>query len=96
MTELELFAKMVDLVRGRPNEMVCQLALNLIVSALREISEKRSEAEANFDVIMARGKGLLLDKNYDAVTGRRRNVVPVDHVIEVPFHNENNVIYPPR
>ena len=69
------------------------MAVNLLGNAIRQSVPYRKQAEAIFDELTGNAKTLLLDKHYDAVTGKRRSVFPFTQVIEAPFHVERDVIY---
>lgn len=85
-----LFEEFRRLSAGRSLDAVFGAAINLIVNAIRQSEAKRSDAEARYDVLMGKGKSLLLESHYDSVTGRRKTVFPYTQVIKMPFHDADN------
>lgn len=70
---------------GKDNNAVLDAALNIMVNVMRQQEASRSLAEARWNLLFARGKTLLLEKHYDSVTGKRRNVLPSTQVVQMPF-----------
>ena len=91
--ERELFDAVAKLTVGKPLHVVWGVGMNLIVNAIRQSTAKRETAEAQFNELLGRGKSVLLDQHYDPVTGHRRSVFPFTQVIQMPFHDEGNVIF---
>ena len=96
--ERELLARVVQLVIGRPTQMVIGVGMNLLVNAIVQNVGSRKQAEAVLDELFGRAKTIVLDQHYDPVTGRRRSIVPAapDHVIEAPFFENKSEIFPSR
>ena len=78
---------------GASQDVVRSVAINLMVNSIRQSVGKRSEAEARINELFNAAKTILLDEYYDPVTGLRRSVVPFTQVIQMPFHQENSVIF---
>jgi hypothetical protein len=91
--ERELFDAVTKLVSGKPLHVAWSVGMNLIVNAIRQSTATRTLAEAQFNELFGQGKTMLLDKHYDSVTGHRRSVFPFTQVLQVPFHDEGNVIF---
>lgn len=91
--ERELFEVIGRVVAGKPQQVVWSVALNLLLNSIRQTTAKRDTAEAIFNELFGRSKSILLDLHYDSVTGLRRGVIPHTQVIQMPFHDEGNVIY---
>ena len=96
--EQELFTKLAATLSGRPLDVVCSMAINLIVNVIRQSEPSREKAEAVFDECFGRAKSLLLEKHYDTVTGKRREVMVAGatQVLEMPFLGNTNTIFPAR
>jgi hypothetical protein len=77
---------------GKNVDCVIGACINMLINVVRQMEPKRSEAEARWDLFFGRGKTLLLDKNYDLVTGLRRNVFPHTQVVKMPLHWEDDTI----
>lgn len=91
--ERELFEAVGRVMAGAPHQMVWGIALNLILNSIRQTTARRETAEAILNELFGRGKNILLDLHYDSVTGLRRGVIPHTQVIQMPFHDEGNVIF---
>jgi hypothetical protein len=83
-----LFAEVNKLISGAPLNIARDIAVSILLNALRTGFSNRKDAEAAFDEIMGRAKTLLLDVHYDSVTGKRREVFPYTHVVSPPTHVE--------
>ena len=96
--ERELLVRVVQLVIGRPTQMVIGVGMNLLVNAIVQNVGSRKQAEAVLDELFGRAKTIVLDQHYDQVTGQRRSIVPAapDHVVGAPFFENKNEIFPPR
>lgn len=91
--ERELFEIVGRIVAGRPQQVVWSMAINLLLNSIRQTTAKRETAEAILNELFGHSKTILLDLHYDSVTGLRRGVIPHTQVIQMPFHDEGNVIY---
>jgi hypothetical protein len=92
-TDRELFETVMRMMVGKPQQMVWQVSMNLLVNSIRQSVAKRADAEAIFNELFGRAKTVLLDQHYDPVTGHRRGVIPHTQVVQMPFHDEGNVIF---
>jgi hypothetical protein len=81
-----LFRSMSALGAGFDSEQVVGAAMNVVLNALRQKHATSKAAEREFDELIARSKGVLLDQHYDGL-GKRRNVFPFAQVIEMPLIN---------
>lgn len=90
--ELELFRAVGRVLHDKPQQLVWGVAINIMVNAIRQSTAKRKDAEVIIDELFGHAKTLLLNVHYDSVTGLRRGVIPTQ-VIQMPFHDEGNVIY---
>ena len=66
---------------GHDYSTVAGAAINLLANAVRQNCETRQRAEKMFDELVGRTKNLLLEKHYDPVTNKRRNVFPHTQVV---------------
>lgn len=82
--ERVLFEAFNNACRGKSYDAVLSAAMNVVINAIRQIESGRAEAEARYDELFGRGKTVLVDKHYDSVTGRRRNVFPHTQVVHMP------------
>jgi hypothetical protein len=81
----ELFRRFGQTASGFPSEAVIDAACNIFLNALRQTYGQRHQAEARYDELVARLKGVLME-HYDPVTGRRRSALfPFTQNIDVPF-----------
>lgn len=55
---------------------VAGAAINLIANTVRQCCETRQQAERMYDELVGRAKNLLLEKHYDPVSNKRRNIFP--------------------
>jgi hypothetical protein len=60
---------------GFSRDDVINAAMNVLVNAIRQEAASRSQAEARYDELAAKTKGLLMG-HYDSVSGKRRSVFP--------------------
>jgi len=81
----EIFARLMQRCEGMPPLEQYTIALNLIVNTIRMTTPYRAEAERVIDDIFRRGKSVLLDQHYDAVTGRRRTTFAHSQMVQAPF-----------
>jgi hypothetical protein len=77
---------------GKNVDAVYGAAINIIINAVRQMEPTRAEAEARWDMLFGRGKTLLLDRNYDSVTGRRKTIFPFTQSVRMPLHWEDDTI----
>ena len=91
--ERDLFEAISKLALGKPQDVVWGASINLLINSIRQCTAQRKDAEAIFDQLFGRAKSVLLDQHYDPVTGHRRGVFPYTQVIQMPFHDEGNVIF---
>lgn len=93
----ELFAGIAKQLHNVPDNIVRDIAVSLLVNAIRQVVPKRSDAEAAIDEIFNRAKSLLLDLHYDSVTGNRKAVLfPYTQVIRPPLHVEQGTGIKPQ
>jgi hypothetical protein len=81
----ELFNRVLALVDGFSYDAVVYVGVNLIVNAIRQLSPNARDAEATFDRIAARAKGILLDEHYEKVSGKRKTIFAHSQNLDVPF-----------
>jgi hypothetical protein len=77
---------------GKNVDAVYGAAINIIINAVRQMEPTRKEAEARYDMLFGRGKTLLLDRNYDSVTGRRKTIFPFTQSVKMPLHWEDDQV----
>jgi len=70
-----LFDMMSKVCNGFGRDDVVNAAVNILVNAIRQEQATRNSAEARYDELAAKTKGLLMG-HYDSVTGKRRSVFP--------------------
>jgi hypothetical protein len=58
-----------------------------VIHALRQGFPTRMQAERMFDELMNKMKGILIEKHYDSVTGRRKPTFAWDQSIVMPFND---------
>jgi hypothetical protein len=80
-SHIELFEAFAKLADGKNVDAVLGAAVNVIVNAIRQNVALRRDAEAAFDTLFGRAKTILINEHYDAVTGKRRSVLPFTQVI---------------
>jgi hypothetical protein len=80
----ELFKRFGQMSSGFSTEDVIAAAANILVNAIRQAHATKPQAEARFNELTGRLKGVLLD-HYDGVTGKRRNIFPFTQHINVPL-----------
>lgn len=88
----DLFAVVMGLCNGASNNHVRNVAVSLLLNSIRQSVPLRKDAEALLDEAFRHAKGTLLDQ-YDAVTGKRKTVVPFTQVAQVPFHTNKNKVF---
>jgi hypothetical protein len=91
-----LFAEIGKLISGAPLNVTRDIAVSILINSIRQGVALRKDAEACFDEIMRRAKGILLDGHYDSVTGKRRGVFPYTQVIAPPLHVEETKSFDPH
>lgn len=74
--ERRIFEAFSQISSGCSHENVIGASMNLLVNALRQNCATRQQAERAFDELVGRAKNLLLEKHYDPVSNKRRNVFP--------------------
>ena len=89
----ELFEQTIQRCQGMPNDLVYNIAINLLVNAIRMVVPERAQAEMLIDELYGRTKTLLLDFHYDPVTGKRRTLFPFTQKVEAPFHINQSKIF---
>ena len=81
----ELFKRFGKEAGGFPADAVVDAASNVLVNAIRQTYGQKHRAEARFDELAARLKGILME-HYDPVTGKRRSsLFPFTQHLNVPF-----------
>lgn len=82
----ELFARVAGLADGFPRDAVIDVALNLLVNAVRQQAETAAAASDALDAYTTAARRLLLERHYyPGCSGRRRGVFPFTQVIDLPF-----------
>lgn len=94
--ERQLFEQINALLKGAPVEVVRSIAMNLVVGTIREYVARRDDAERTLDGLLHRAKTMLLDYHYDSVTGRRKSLFPFTQTVEMPFHVDDDTIFPAK
>jgi hypothetical protein len=84
----ELFHKICQMIDGAPLNITRDIAVSLLINAIRQTARKRSDAEGAINEIFGRAKHILLDIHYDSVTGKPRAVFPYTQTITPPLHIE--------
>jgi len=77
-----LFDAFNNAASGYEHQFVVGAAMNLLVNAVRQNCATRNDAERTFDELVGRTKNLLLEKHYDPVTNKRRNIFPFTQVVQ--------------
>ena len=90
--ERRLFDAFKQLAAGKNVDAVVGASINMLINVLRQMEPTRREAEARWDMLMGRGKTLLIDNHYDSVTGKRRNIFPHTQVITMPLHHVDDEV----
>lgn len=78
---------------GKNVDAVIGASINLLINVLRQMESNRKDAEARWDMLFGRGKTLLLDNHYDAVTGKRRNIFAHTQQVRMPLHWEDDKVH---
>jgi hypothetical protein len=78
---LELYKRFGNQAHGFPQEAVLNAAVNLIVNVLRQKHPQRDKAEAEYNELMGKTKGVLLN-HYDAL-GRKRGIFAYNQNLHV-------------
>jgi hypothetical protein len=79
----ELMRALAPTLHGVPNDVVLDVAVNLIINVLRQQNPTWAKAEVAWDELFGRGK-TILHQHYDA-SGRKRGVFPYDQVVTMPL-----------
>jgi len=88
---VELLRQVSGALNGVPADIVEDVAINLLVNALRQAYPMRGRAEARYDELVGGAKSVLLS-HYDGVTGKRRSTFPHAQGISAPhFVNPNRM-----
>jgi hypothetical protein len=90
----ELFLRIWAQLEGAPMPVVHNIALNILMNAIRMTTPTRQGAEEQIDNALGRAKSILLEGHYDAVTGRRKSLFPYTQMAQAPFHPSENKIFP--
>lgn len=88
--ERALFDQFRQASAGKNVDAVIGAAINILINVLRQMEPTRKEAEARWDMLFGRGKTLLLERNYDSVTGRRKTIFPFTQVVKMAYHHEDD------
>lgn len=75
-----LFDAMSKVCNGFGRDDVVNAAVNILVNAIRQECGSRQQAEARYDELAAKTKGLLMG-HYDSVSGKRRSVFPFTQTV---------------
>jgi hypothetical protein len=70
-----LFDMMQRAANGFGRDDVINAAVNILVNVIRQEHGNRAAAEARYNELAAKTKGLLM-AHYDSVSGKRRSVFP--------------------
>lgn len=90
----QVFEETLQRCNGMPSVLVYNLAINILVNAIRMVVPERKQAETLIDELFGKTKSLLLDFHYDPVTGKRRTMFPFTQKIEPPFLVNQSKIFP--
>jgi hypothetical protein len=89
----KLFQETILRAQGLPQQLVYNVAINILVNAIRMSVPERKQAEVLIDELFGKTKSLLLDFHYDPVTGKRRTWFPFTQKVEAPLHINMNKIF---
>ena len=87
--EHELFRAICRLCAGFPQDVVRNVAGNLLINSIRQDKAQWPQAEAEMSEQLNRLMGLL-KSHYDTVSGRKKGVFPYDQTINVPLLKMKN------
>jgi hypothetical protein len=90
--ERMLFEAFRQAAAGKNVDAVIGASINMLINVIRQMEPTRVEAEARWDALFGRGKSLLIDRHYDANTGRRRTIFPFTQVVKAAYHEEDDLI----
>lgn len=90
--ERALFEVFKRAAAGKNVDCVLGAAVNILINVIRQMEPTRKEAEARWDMLFGRGKTLLIDRHYDAVTGKKKTIFPFTQQINMPFHNADDEV----
>lgn len=79
--ERQLYEKLSNASNGFDHNIVVGATINVLVNAIRQNCATREQAERLFDELFGKSKHLLMEKHYDAVSGKRRNIFPFTQVV---------------
>jgi hypothetical protein len=88
--ERELFDRFSKAAVSFSADFVIGAALNLVLNAIRQVYPSRESAHKALDEKFGIMKGLL-DRHYDPVTGKRRNVFPFTQVVNAQHVNDKDL-----
>ena len=87
-----LFEAFKQAAAGKNVDAVIGASINILINVLRQMEPTRAEAEARYDMLMGRGKSLLLERHYDSVTGKRKTIFPFTQQVSMPLHWEDDTV----
>jgi hypothetical protein len=90
--ERALFEVFKNASAGKNVDAVIGASINMLINVIRQMEPTRAEAEARWDMLFGRGKTLLIDRHYDAVTGRRKTIFPFTQQIRAAYHEEDTEV----
>jgi hypothetical protein len=79
----ELFRQFSQVANGFSIEDVVGATMNMLVNSVRQSNSTRASAESRWNDWTERFKEILLNRHYDSVTGKRRNVFPYEQFIQM-------------
>lgn len=78
--------------KSLPPRAVWGASINLLINAILQSTTEHKTAEMILDQLMKNAK-LILNVQYDPVTGKRRQVQPFTQVVEPPFVPSESTIF---
>lgn len=87
--ERALFEALNRAAVGHDFNVVAGASINLLANTVRQSCETRQQAERMYDELVGRAKNLLLEKHYDPVSNRRRNIFPHTQVVNAELVHWN-------
>ncbi len=88
--ERALFEALNKCASGHDFNVAAGAATNMLANIVRQACPTRQQAERMFDELSGRAKNLLMEKHYDAVTGKRRSVFPFEQRISAALVHWND------
>ena len=76
-----LFEAHNKLAHGHDYVVAAGAAMNHLANIVRQSCETRQQAERMYDELVGRTKNLLMEKHYDPVSNKRRNIFPFTQVV---------------